>query len=150
MLDLTPSNVSAIDEDGGTILGTSRGSQDPHEIVDCLERMNINSLFVIGGDGSIRGAMQIAAAVAEKLSQVNVGGGTKRKMDEDSDDDEMPVQPKRKRRNSAVVESDEEMMDVEQKTFFLIIYLNYSSKCKLPKRYRKKKYSDTSIFRFTF
>ena len=95
-------------------------------------------------------ATNVAVAVAEKLSQVNVGGGTKRKMDEDSDDDEMPVQPKRKRRNSAVVESDEEMMDVEEKTFFWIIYLNYSSKCKLPKRYRKKKYSNTSIFGFTF
>ncbi len=74
VLDLTPANVSAIDEDGGTILGTSRGSQDPHEIVDCLERMNINSLFVIGGDGSIRGAMQIAATVAERGQKIAVVG----------------------------------------------------------------------------
>jgi 6-phosphofructokinase 1 len=74
VLDLTPANVSAIDEDGGTILGTSRGSQDPHEIVDCLERMNINALFVIGGDGSIRGAMQIAAAVEERGQKIAVVG----------------------------------------------------------------------------
>jgi 6-phosphofructokinase 1 len=74
VLDLTPANVSAIDEDGGTILGTSRGSQDPHEIVDCLERMNINALFVIGGDGSIRGAMQIAATVAERGQKIAVVG----------------------------------------------------------------------------
>jgi len=74
VLDLTPAGVSAIDEDGGTILGTSRGSQDPHEIVDCLERMNINALFVIGGDGSIRGAMQIAAAVAERGQKIAVVG----------------------------------------------------------------------------
>ena len=74
VLDLTPAGVSAIDEDGGTILGTSRGSQDPHEIVDCLERMNINALFVIGGDGSIRGAMQIAATVAERGQKIAVVG----------------------------------------------------------------------------
>ncbi len=74
VLDLTPAGVSAIDEDGGTILGTSRGSQDPHAIVDCLERMNINALFVIGGDGSIRGAMQIAAAVAERGQKIAVVG----------------------------------------------------------------------------
>ena len=74
VLDLTPGGVSSINEDGGTILGTSRGSQDPHEIVDCLERMNINALFVIGGDGTIRGAMQIAAAVAERGQKIAVVG----------------------------------------------------------------------------
>jgi 6-phosphofructokinase 1 len=74
VLDLTPEGVSSIDEDGGTILGTSRGSQDPGEIVDCLERMNINALFVIGGDGSIRGAMQIAATVAERGQRIAVVG----------------------------------------------------------------------------
>jgi 6-phosphofructokinase 1 len=74
VFDLTPAGVSNIDEDGGTILGTSRGSQDPHEIVDCLERMNINALFVIGGDGTIRGAMAIAAAVAERGQKIAVVG----------------------------------------------------------------------------
>jgi 6-phosphofructokinase 1 len=74
VLDLTPAGVSNIDEDGGTILGTSRGSQEPGEIVDCLERMNINALFVIGGDGTIRGAMAIAAAVAERGQKIAVVG----------------------------------------------------------------------------
>ena len=66
VLDLTPDVVSRINEHGGTILGTSRGEQDPVEIVDCLERMSINVLFVIGGDGTIRGALQIAREVAER------------------------------------------------------------------------------------
>jgi 6-phosphofructokinase 1 len=74
VLDLTPALVSNIDEDGGTILGTSRGSQDPHEIVDCLERMNVSALFVIGGDGTLRGAMQIAAAAAERSARIAVVG----------------------------------------------------------------------------
>jgi len=74
VLDLTPQDVSNIDEDGGTILGTSRGGQDPGEIVDCLERMNISALFVIGGDGTLRGAMQIAAAAAERGARIAVVG----------------------------------------------------------------------------
>jgi len=74
VLDLSPALVSNINEDGGTILGTSRGGQDPHEIVDCLERMNINALFVIGGDGTLRGAMQIAAVIAERGQKIAVVG----------------------------------------------------------------------------
>ena len=36
VLDLTPEFVSHINEQGGTVLGTSRGQQDAGEIVDCL------------------------------------------------------------------------------------------------------------------
>ncbi len=50
-------------------LGTSRGSQDPEEIVDCLQRMDIDILFVIGGDGSMRGAIRIAKVAAERSEQ---------------------------------------------------------------------------------
>jgi 6-phosphofructokinase 1 len=74
VLDLSPALVSDIDEDGGTILGTSRGGQDPEEIVDCLERMNVNALFVIGGDGTLRGAMQIAGVVAARGQKIAVVG----------------------------------------------------------------------------
>jgi len=74
VVDLTPRIVSNIDEDGGTILGTSRGEQDPQEIVDCLERMNVGALFVIGGDGTLRGAMQLTAAIAERGGRIAVVG----------------------------------------------------------------------------
>jgi 6-phosphofructokinase 1 len=74
VLDLTPELVSRIAEDGGTILGTSRGSQDPDEIVDCLERLNIGVLFVIGGDGTLRGAMTIAERVRERGGRIAVVG----------------------------------------------------------------------------
>jgi len=74
VIDLTPELVSGIDEDGGTILGTSRGGQDAGAIVDCLERMNISALFVIGGDGTLRGAMQIAAAAAVRSVRIAVVG----------------------------------------------------------------------------
>jgi 6-phosphofructokinase 1 len=74
VMDLTPEVVSRIAEDGGTILGTSRGSQDPDEIVDCLERLNIGVLFVIGGDGTLRGAMTIAERVRERGGRIAVVG----------------------------------------------------------------------------
>ena len=74
VVDLTPRLVSNINEDGGTILGTSRGEQDPQEIVDCLERMNIGALFVVGGDGTLRGAMQLTAAIADRGGKTAVVG----------------------------------------------------------------------------
>ncbi|MFM1903648.1 MAG: ATP-dependent 6-phosphofructokinase [Planctomycetota bacterium] len=72
--DLTPEVVSRIAEDGGTILGTSRGAQDPDAIVDCLERQNIGVLFVIGGDGTLRGAMQVAERARERGGRIAVVG----------------------------------------------------------------------------
>ena len=66
VVDLTPESVRDIATDGGTVLGTSRGHQDADEIVDCLERLHVNVLFVVGGDGSMRGAMRIARTVAER------------------------------------------------------------------------------------
>jgi 6-phosphofructokinase 1 len=74
VVDLTPHSVRDINVDGGTVLGTSRGPQDPHEVVDCLERLGINILFVIGGDGTMRGAMQIASVIGERGAQIAVVG----------------------------------------------------------------------------
>ena len=54
--------VADIHNKGGTILGTSRGNQDPDEMVTTLARLGACVLFVIGGDGSLRGAQQIADA----------------------------------------------------------------------------------------
>jgi 6-phosphofructokinase 1 len=74
VLDLTPEVVSDINEHGGTILGSSRGEQDPAAVVDCLERMGINLLFVIGGDGTIRGAMGIIQEITARGSKIAVVG----------------------------------------------------------------------------
>src|SRR3984957_3620171 len=63
---LTPAVVSGIHNRGGTILGTSRGDQDPALMVETLVRLGISVLFVIGGDGSLRGAAKIAS-MAERL-----------------------------------------------------------------------------------
>jgi 6-phosphofructokinase 1 len=73
-IELTPQAVSNINELGGTILGSSRGEQPPEIVVDCLEQMDIRLLFVIGGDGTIRGAMRIAAEIARRGLYIAVVG----------------------------------------------------------------------------
>jgi 6-phosphofructokinase 1 len=65
-LQLRPENVVAIHKMGGTILGTSRGPQDVGVMVDTLDEMGIDMLFVIGGDGSIRGAGEITEEIQRR------------------------------------------------------------------------------------
>lgn len=73
-MELTPKSVASIHENGGTILGSSRGPQDIGEMVDTLERMNIGILFAIGGDGTLRGAMAIAEEAARRGLKLAVVG----------------------------------------------------------------------------
>jgi 6-phosphofructokinase 1 len=74
VVELTPESVRDIATDGGTVLGTSRGPQDPEEIVDCLERLHVSVLFVVGGDGSMRGAMEVARVITERHLLISVVG----------------------------------------------------------------------------
>lgn len=71
---LTPQIVQHIHEQGGSILASSRGPQDPGEMVDALERMNIQVLFCIGGDGTFRGAMAIADEVRRRELKISIVG----------------------------------------------------------------------------
>lgn len=71
---LNPEVVDAIQEDGGTILGSSRGNQDNTIMVDTLMRLNINILFCIGGDGTLRGAREIANEVRRRKQPISVIG----------------------------------------------------------------------------
>jgi len=58
---LDPDKVQHIHEDGGTILRSSRGPQPVDECVDTLQSMGINQLFCVGGDGTLRGALEMDA-----------------------------------------------------------------------------------------
>ena len=71
---LTVDSVRTINEQGGTILGTSRGAQDPELIADRLTEVGIDILFVIGGDGSMRGAARIAGALRARDAPIGVIG----------------------------------------------------------------------------
>jgi len=71
---LTPRNVEGIHKHGGTILGSSRGGEDPRVMVDTLEEIGINILFCVGGDGTMHGAHAICEEVQRRKQKVAVIG----------------------------------------------------------------------------
>lgn len=73
-LQLTPESVARIHHEGGTILGSSRGAQDPEEVVDHLQALRIGVLFVVGGDGTLRGALEIAKEIERRGARISVIG----------------------------------------------------------------------------
>jgi 6-phosphofructokinase 1 len=74
ILDLTPATVSGIQDMGGSILGSSRGSQDIGVVVDCLERMSIGILFMVGGDGTLMASTKIADEIENRGLKISVVG----------------------------------------------------------------------------
>jgi 6-phosphofructokinase 1 len=73
-LALTPERVEHIHQQGGTLLGSSRGPQDPGEMVDTLVRLGVGVLFAVGGDGTLRGASRLAREIeARRLAIAIVG-----------------------------------------------------------------------------
>ncbi|KAL5199374.1 hypothetical protein ABZP36_020577 [Zizania latifolia] len=73
-IDLTPKSVNDIHKRGGTILGTSRGGHDTKKIVDSIQDRGINQVYVIGGDGTQRGAGVIFEEVRRRGLKVAVSG----------------------------------------------------------------------------
>lgn len=74
-MKLSPDAVTDIHRKGGTVLGSSRGYGDRSErIVDTLERMNINILFTIGGDGTQRGALGVCREIERRGLTIAVVG----------------------------------------------------------------------------
>jgi 6-phosphofructokinase 1 len=73
-IELTTRRVSQIHEVGGTVLGSSRGPQPVDEIVDMLERLEIQLLLTIGGDGALRGAHSIVEEIRRRELKIAVVG----------------------------------------------------------------------------
>ncbi|XP_050366623.1 ATP-dependent 6-phosphofructokinase 6 [Argentina anserina] len=73
-IDLTPRIVNDIHKRGGTILGTSRGGHDTSKIVDSIHDRGINQVYIIGGDGTQRGASAIFEEVRRRGLKVAVAG----------------------------------------------------------------------------
>ncbi len=73
-LELTPANVSMIHAFGGTLLGSSRGEQEIGVMVDCLVALQIDILFVVGGDGSQHGADEIYREIQRRGLAIAVVG----------------------------------------------------------------------------
>jgi 6-phosphofructokinase 1 len=72
---LTQDIVDEIHLASGSYLGSSRGKQEPKEIVDFIMQNKINILFCVGGDGTLRGAWEIATeAMANRGYPLSVVG----------------------------------------------------------------------------
>jgi len=73
-IELTPERVAKIQHMGGSVLGTSRGRQNASTMVARLEALDVQILFVVGGDGSQRGARDIVEEVTRRGLALSVIG----------------------------------------------------------------------------
>jgi 6-phosphofructokinase 1 len=73
-IEMTTRRVGQINEVGGTVLGSSRGPQPVDEMVDTLERLGIQLLFTVGGDGTLRGAHSIVEEIRRRKLDIAVVG----------------------------------------------------------------------------
>jgi len=75
IIPLNPSVVDDIHKLGGTFLGSARGGgREVEKIVDTLEKLNLNMLYIIGGDGTQRGSIDIAEEVYKRRLKIAVIG----------------------------------------------------------------------------
>jgi 6-phosphofructokinase 1 len=73
-IELTTRRVGQINEVGGTVLGSSRGPQPVADMVATLERLGIQLLFTVGGDGTLRGAHSIVEEIRRRQLDIAVVG----------------------------------------------------------------------------
>lgn len=73
-IELTPDIVKNIGHEGGTFLGSSRGAPAISEMVDRLVELNVDVLYVIGGDGTQKGALRILEEIEKRGLKVCVIG----------------------------------------------------------------------------
>ncbi|NLB35128.1 MAG: ATP-dependent 6-phosphofructokinase, partial [Elusimicrobia bacterium] len=73
-IKLTPELTDSIHRDGGTILGSSRGPQDTGVMVDSLVKRGIKILFTVGGDGTMKGAHELAKEIKRRGLDISVIG----------------------------------------------------------------------------
>jgi 6-phosphofructokinase 1 len=69
-----PELVSCIHQQGGTVLGTSRGPVDIGRAVDNLISRGVNVLFTVGGDGTQRGACHLYQEAQRRGHALSVVG----------------------------------------------------------------------------
>ena len=71
---LTPEAVDEIHTRGGSILGSSRGPQEVDDMIDHLVKYQIELLFILGGDGTLRGAGSLAEGIKRRGLKISIIG----------------------------------------------------------------------------
>jgi 6-phosphofructokinase 1 len=73
-ITLNPKVVSDIHKRGGTVLKSSRGGSDINKIVDAIEDREFDQVYIIGGDGTQKGANAIHKECKRRGLKVVVAG----------------------------------------------------------------------------
>jgi len=71
---LTPDMVGDIHRHGGSLLGSSRGSQKAEDMINNLVKLGVNILFTIGGDGTLSGAQYLVDEITKRGLKIGVVG----------------------------------------------------------------------------
>lgn len=76
--EVIPLDLDKVDDchkTGGSMLGTSRGGGNRViEIADAIENLNVNIIFIIGGDGTQRGSLEVAEEIEKRGLKIAVVG----------------------------------------------------------------------------
>ncbi|CBJ33175.1 pyrophosphate-dependent phosphofructose kinase [Ectocarpus siliculosus] len=72
--EMSVKDVELVQHEGGSILGSARGGFDLDKIIDFINDNQINQLYIIGGDGTHRGAVRIATECMARDMNVAVAG----------------------------------------------------------------------------
>ena len=73
-ISLTRQFVETIHREGGSVLGSSRGAQDPRGMVDYLKKEGVRLLFCVGGDGTQRAVHRIYEEISRRGLEIAVVG----------------------------------------------------------------------------
>lgn len=73
-MELTVDIVKDIHHQGGSILGSSRGGFDIEKMIAFINKYRINQLYVIGGDGTHRGADILGNECLKRNMNVSIAG----------------------------------------------------------------------------
>jgi len=72
---LSPDVVDDVHKLGGTYLGSARGGgREVSKIVDAMEQLNLNMIFIVGGDGTQHGSLDIAQEIDKRRLKIAVVG----------------------------------------------------------------------------
>lgn len=74
IIELDEKIVAGIHHEGGSILGSSRGGHGTGRICDAIVSMGYNQIYIIGGDGTHKGALKIFNELRDRKYMASVIG----------------------------------------------------------------------------
>lgn len=73
-VELTPEVVKEIQQLGGSILGAGRDTFDAEKIFNALREREINQVYIIGGDGTHKGILELSRLIKDRSARISLVG----------------------------------------------------------------------------